>query len=112
MLQLYKYVDTIKGRGNVAQKQTTEHKMFTKHLNKEDTTQSLEKELGFDWDGITKSNVKIISFEWVDCSLIGTVCNAIVTAWGESKTFTARWDTVNGWTIEGDEMPDADTIKW
>ena len=80
--------------------------MWTKHLNKEDTRQQLELELGFDYDGVTSANVTIASFRWWDCRFNGTVCDVVLSAWGEDETFSARWDTITGWAFEGDEMPE------
>ena len=80
--------------------------MWAKHLDKEETLQSLIKALGFDYDGITPATAVIHSFRWHDCNMNGTVCDVVMTAWGEPETFKARWDTTYGWMFEGDAMPD------
>lgn len=80
--------------------------MYTTHKNKEETTQSLIKALGFDYDGVTPATVQLLSFKWYDCNFNGTVCEVVLTAWGDSTPFKARWNTVDGWWFEGDDMPD------
>ena len=80
--------------------------MYAEHLNKEQTTQSIIKALGFDYDGVTPPTVIIHSLRWHDCPFNGTLCDVVLTAWGEPEPFNARWDTVDGWWFEGDDMPD------
>ena len=80
--------------------------MFAQHLNKSETQQSLIDALGFDYDGITPATVQLLSLNWHDCNMNGTVCDVVLTAWGDPTPFKARWNTIDGWWFEGDDMPD------
>ncbi len=79
--------------------------MFTEHLSVEETRQSLIEGLGFDYDGVTPPEVAIHSLHWHDCNLNGTVCDVVLTAWGDPIPFKARWNTIDGWWFEGDDVP-------
>lgn len=80
--------------------------MWAKHLNEEETRQSIIKGLGFDYDGVTPPEVTLYSFRWHDCNWNGTICDVVISAWGEPHKFKGRWDTTYGWMFEGDDMPD------
>lgn len=80
--------------------------MFTQHLNAEETRQSIIMGLGFDYDGVTRPEVIVHSFHWHDSNMRGTICDVVISAWGEPHKFKGQWCSVYGWWFEGDDMPD------